>query len=262
MNWKGYASSCRIQFIDTVSSPQIIVVSAAYMVMFFFVLTQVWSTIYTQGSSLEGLSLAAIIWYLCIAEATTVASPNPQNDIQEEVVSGGIAYELSKPYDYLMLKFVKDTTRMLMKLVVVLSVGLFIGWLQVGLPEVTLSWVWLTLLSVLLANTIAFFGKSCVGLCALWVENVDALTMVYVTLELVVGGIFFPLDVLPPALSSLAKMSPFAASIYWPAHIFATQSWSVLLQGITVQLVWILLFIGIARALFKRGTRKVQIHGG
>ena len=262
MNIRGYAASCRMFFIDMMAFPIGIVMSSLYMALFFFILTQVWLTIYGQGSSLEGMSVVAMIWYLCIAEATTVAATNPQNEIAKEIISGSVAHELNKPYDYFLLRFVKSMVEVSVKTFVVLTVGFFIAWLAVGLPEVSVTGILLTIASMFLANTVAFLGRGTIGLLAFMFENVDGLAMSYVTMELILGGIFFPLDMFPPAIAAFTKWTPFAASIYWPAHIFVNPGMNIVLEAFTVQLVWILILAILSRIVFAIGVRKVQIHGG
>ena len=83
-------------------------------------------------------------------------------------------------------------------------------------------------------------------------------------IESVLGGQMFPLDLLPSWAYSIAKFLPFYYQMYFPGAIFTgrLKEPSAVLQGIGIQIFWVIALLGIAHLLWVRGLRRHTAVGG
>ena len=81
-------------------------------------------------------------------------------------------------------------------------------------------------------------------------------------LVFIVGGMFFPLELLPPWLSGVAARLPFAFQAYWPARMLVAPAPELFREALLGTVLYAVLLGGVALALFRLGMRRVQAHGG
>ena len=114
-------------------------------------------------------SLSQMLWYLAITESILLSRPRDALRIDEEVRTGELAYQLARPYNYLVYRFAQMWGERLPRFVVTLAVagalatlfsgGLGVGWrgFAVGVPALALA-LTLDYLFVLSIGLLAFWG--------------------------------------------------------------------------------------------------------
>ena len=75
-------------------------------------------------------------------------------------------------------------------------------------------------------------------------------------------GLFFPPEFFPVWIQPVINYSPIYAMMSGPCKLLAGFSWDLFCKVIISQLFWIVVFVGIGLVLYKRGSRKVNVHGG
>ena len=75
-------------------------------------------------------------------------------------------------------------------------------------------------------------------------------------------GLFFPPEFFPTWLQPLIVYSPVYAMMSGPSKLLANFSWELYLQVSISQLSYVIIFLCIGLLIYKKGTRKVNIHGG
>ena len=79
------------------------------------VLISLWNFIYSEpGSTISGYTFNQMIWYLLLAEVITFGSGSKvaTDEIRNCIKSGNIAYQVVKPYNYILFticKYIADT---------------------------------------------------------------------------------------------------------------------------------------------------------
>jgi ABC-2 type transport system permease protein len=117
--------------------------------------------------------------------------------------------------------------------------------------------------SLVLAFLIGFFFEATVGMVGFWFLEVTSFLYIINTLNFFVSGHMFPLDLLPPFWASLLKMLPFQYLAYFPAMVFLEmRTAEELAVGLAMGLVWAVLFIVLARVLYRFGLRRYSAYGG
>ncbi len=262
MSLRGYATLAKLNIKDTLQYPGALAVNAGMMAVFLFALINVWSTIYAEHPPLQGLSFVSIIWYLFIVELLNVVTLPPSLEIEEEVLSGGIAYQLARPYNYFVFKFVKFFSATIVRACIAGVLGAGIAYSFAGMPSLTMRGLAGTLLVSLLGYVVYFFPRFMIGLLSFWVERIQGLNLVYMSIEVILGGVYFPLEIFSPAVRAVLERLPFASFIYWPAKIFVTQDVALIPPVVKWQLIWIVIFAIMTGVMFRLGVRRVQTHGG
>lgn len=117
--------------------------------------------------------------------------------------------------------------------------------------------------SLLLAFVVGFFFEATIGMVGFWFLEVTSFLYVVNTLNFFVSGHMFPLDLLPPFWAGLLKALPFQYMAYFPAAIFLGKiTGADLVYGLIGELIWALVFIGLASGLYRVGLRRYSAYGG
>ena len=75
-------------------------------------------------------------------------------------------------------------------------------------------------------------------------------------------GLFFPPEFFPNWLQPIIEYSPIYAMMSGPCKLMTNFTWELFLKVSVSQVVYIGLFIAIGCMTYKRGARKVNVHGG
>ncbi|MDR3634616.1 MAG: ABC-2 family transporter protein [Isosphaeraceae bacterium] len=117
--------------------------------------------------------------------------------------------------------------------------------------------------SLILAFLVGFFFEASVGMVGFWFLEVTSLLYIVMTLTFFISGQMLPLDLLPPPWAGLLKSLPFQYMAYFPAVVFLGKvKGSALVMGLLVELLWALIFMGLARVLYRAGLRRYSAYGG
>jgi ABC-2 type transport system permease protein len=124
--------------------------------------------------------------------------------------------------------------------------------------------VWLGFFAALaMAFVVGFFFEATVGMVGFWFLEVTSILFIVMTLNFFVSGHMFPLDLLPQPWSTILKLLPFQYMAYFPAVVFLGKVRGPdLAFGLGLQLFWSLVFLVLARWLYRRGLRQYSAFGG
>jgi ABC-2 type transport system permease protein len=117
--------------------------------------------------------------------------------------------------------------------------------------------------SLVLAFLVGFFFEASVGMVGFWFLEVTSLLYIVMTLNFFISGHMLPLDLLPQPWSGLLKVLPFQYMAYFPAVVFLgkVQGWT-LVYHLVGELLWAVVFMLLARGLYRVGLRRYSAYGG
>ena len=73
--------------------------------LFIYVFFRLWGVIYS-GDTIAGYTYKQMIWYVCITEMTGLTiGTTTLYKISQDIKNGDIAYQLGRPYNYLLYVF-------------------------------------------------------------------------------------------------------------------------------------------------------------
>ncbi|KAB3529145.1 ABC transporter permease [Alkaliphilus serpentinus] len=235
-----------------------------FFVFIIFIMLMLWKNIYGQkGDMIAGFTLNQMIWYLIVTEMVTLSRSNVFLDVSEDVKKGNIAYLINKPYNYVFYCFSNGLGEIATKLLTNMLIGVVIGFIYVGpLSDFNFRHLPFVLISLILGVFINFFIYMSLALSAFWMEENTAFMWIYSKLIFTLGGMLIPLEMFPGWLEGLAKNLPFAYVTYGPAKLAVSFNYSNFIHTIAYQLGYLLIFILLSMAVFRRGGRALNVNGG
>jgi ABC-2 type transport system permease protein len=241
------------------------------LMRFLPIVTQIflWSAVFqARGNSrLAGYSYEDFVaYYLLTMVARAFSSmPGLASGIANQVRSGEIKKFLIQPVDLLGFLLLARVAHKLayytvatlpFALVFFLCRDFFPGW-----PSPTAFGA--GVLSLVLAFLLGFYLEASMGLVGFWWLEVSSLLFVYMLFSFFLSGHMFPLDMLKEPYRTLVQLTPLQYLAYFPAAVFLGKiQGAALLQGLAVQVIWVLFFIGLSRLLFHFGARRYSAYGG
>lgn len=117
--------------------------------------------------------------------------------------------------------------------------------------------------SLVMAFVVGFYFETCVGMVGFWFLEVTSLLYIVMTLNFFVSGHMLPLDLLPYPWYSILTSLPFQYMAYFPAVVFLGKVRGTdLAYGLGLQFAWCVVFIVLARVLYRRGLKRYSAFGG
>ena len=101
-----------------------------------------------------------------------------------------------------------------------------------------------------------------IGLLAFWLRDVTPVFWIAQKLLFVLGGLMLPLTLYPDWVQRLAHLTPFPAMLGGPAGLLVAATAPDLVQLARDLAIWIAVVAIVARTLFQRAVRTLQVSGG
>ncbi len=266
MSYSKYIAIAKTETYSTMAYFYEIIAHSVFIVLILFIFYNLWKAIYSAESvtSVSGLSLLALIWYLALSESTVAGSrvKSISWQIEQDVKSGNIAYSLNKPYHFMAYYFSATFFSSLIRIAIVFAMGAVLVYALMGLPQISATEIPFVVVSVILAAVLQFMLAFMIGVSAFWVEDTSAFRWIEDKLIFIMGGMLIPINFFPDFLKSLALLLPFSYTSYAPAYMFVNFSIGFFVTTAGMQLLWIVVLAGVCLLLFSLGVRKVCINGG
>jgi ABC-2 type transport system permease protein len=265
---RKYAAIARINSQNSLAYAWDAFGQGMFVVLFMFVFTQLWGATFKakhvpEGGTIGGLTLVQTLWYFVWAELIELSRIEVSRVMQDEVKDGSLAYTLGRPYNYLLYHFFSGLGGVIIRMVWILVFGSLVVWLAVGpLNTFRVETVPGLLLITALAFVLDYCISAAIGLLAFFFEDTAAFRLIYQKTNFVLGGLLIPVDFLPGAVQSIARLLPFNLVLYAPSKLFVAWDGKQFLQMLGLQIVWIGIIGALLALLFRYGARRVSINGG
>lgn len=203
-----------------------------------------------------------LLWYIAFNEWVLVSLPDIQEDMEQDLRSGRLAYLLPRPISYLGSTFAEALGALTVNLTVLGIVTFLFTWSQTeSLPFHTTALVFVIPLGFL-AGIVAILFQMLIGISAFWLQDISPVHWLWEKLLLLFGGLMLPLSIYPLWMQSLAYFTPFPA-------ILGERSSLALGFGLE-QIISVFLSLGIWTAIglilllftYRKGLRVLTIEGG
>ncbi|MBK6769598.1 MAG: ABC-2 family transporter protein [Ardenticatenales bacterium] len=258
-----YAAVVRTQLAHGLAYPADLVMRSLTIVIFMWVFIHLWRSTYatTGQASVRGLTLNDTLWYLVLAESITLSKPRVATAIALAVRDGSVAYQLSKPYNFLGYQAAVTVGDALVRGWVTVLLGGALVAVMIGPPPSMLGWP-LALVAVIAGWLIDFCMATLIGLMAFVIEDVAAFEWIYSKLILVLGGVLLPLDFLPDGFRRVAEALPFAYTTWAPARLFVSPDPALFVRLFGIQLAWLAGLALLVAMVHRQCTTRLAVNGG
>ncbi|MEK6960243.1 MAG: ABC-2 family transporter protein [Nanoarchaeota archaeon] len=209
-----------------------------------------------------GFTLNSIVWYFLVCQLVRGSGmAGVVEDITEDVQTGNIAYQMCRPYSYLLFTYWKNMGNCVWNLAVKGFGGALMALFLVGLPSDPGS-IFPVIISMLLGTTIYFMMVAMIGLMSFWFEEVRGFLWIYDKFQMILGGLFAPIDIFPAAVKGVISVLPFAYMMYAPGKLFTGFSWSLFGRTILGQVAWIAILSVPLAIEYRLISKKLSVAGG
>jgi len=223
-----------------------------------------WRGVYANSTTLSGLTQAATINYILIAQ---LLLPLVENRLIFNfgwmIREGQIAIDLLRPMDFQGRFYVDAVGNLILNLLLKVPLLIF-AVIAFGLQLPSDPRVWAAfIVALLLGHAVLFFFDWIFSCLAFYSTETWGLSVVRVAVATFFSGSLVPLQMLPDWLRGIANALPFAQSVAVPVS---------LLSGITplgdapgvwlIQGLWLIGLLVVSRIVFSVSVRKITVQGG
>jgi len=262
---KKYFSIYKMTFLESIQYFGNLFFSFITFTLTIYIFLCLWEYLYQDSSNLiEGYSLTQMIWYVLLTECMWYGNKNRTllEQISDDIKSGSIAYNLNKPYNYLIFVIFKHFGEVTLKFISYFVVSVILGFIFVGSIEgfslINLPFI---LISIILGVIINSLIRITISLLSFWLEDATPFHWIYDKLLLVIGTIF-PVELFPKLLQPIIKCTPIFVVNYGPAKLFIDFSFSMFNSVFVAQIIYIVIIIFLAGIIYRKGVKKLNVNGG
>ncbi|MBA2369969.1 MAG: hypothetical protein H0V82_13275 [Candidatus Protochlamydia sp.] len=205
---------------------------------------------------------AQLLWYIAFNEWVLVSIPDTQDEMEQDLRSGRLAYLLPRPISYLGGTFAEAFGTLTVNLLVLGGVTfLFTLWQAGGLPFPPMGLL-LSFIFGFMAGIVAILFQMLIGLSAFWLQEVSPFFWIWEKLLFMLGGLMLPLTVYPLWMQRLAHLTPFPAILGDRSALALDFNWHYVLTLACILIGWGLLALIALHLLYRKGLSILNVEGG
>ena len=235
-----------------------------YFIMLFIFLN-LWNYIYDDPSQIiNGYSKNQMIWYVIVTEILwmSLGGRSLCKKICDDVRTGNIAYNINKPYSYVLYSVSNHMGAVSIKFIVYTVLGMLMGFIFMGeFPNLSIFSIVGILISSVLATVISTLLITFIGLCSFFIEDANPFYWLYSKLILILGTLF-PIEYFPKVIQPILSFSPIYVVSYGPAKLFVDFSVNNFISIIIGQIIYIFIGYLLCSMIYKKGVKKLNVNGG
>jgi ABC-2 type transport system permease protein len=235
--------------------------------VFGFIRAYILIALWTQRPQLGGYDVTDAVTFCFLSQSLIAAvgafSPTVSPEVTERIRSGDISIDLFRPADFQVWWLATDLGRAGHALVFRGLPPVLIGAVFFQLTWPTEEDVGAVAISLIMAVLVSFGIRYLVTLTAFWLLDDTGPAAVAMFAGNFLSGLIIPLVLLPGWFGTIAKATPWAATIQTPLDVWLGVYDGVdLIAALAVQALWVGVLFGVGRWLSVRARRRVVVQGG
>lgn len=262
---KKYLFIYKTEIINNLQYITNIVIGFIGYFLILFIFLNLWKYIYSDPNEIiNGYSINQMIWYVIITEIlwSILGGRKYCNKIINDVKEGNIAYNITKPYNYILYCLSTHLGTCTIKAIMYTILGLLTGYVFLGsFPNLNVLSILAVLLTSILAITINTLIITFIGLFAFIIEDAKPFYWIYSKINLVLGTIF-PIEYFPKVIQPILKYTPIYVVSYGPAKLFVNFNIETFIKILIAQLIYILIAFLLCTLIYNKGVKKLNVNGG
>jgi len=255
-----YLALFRMSAFRTLTNYKTLCGLSVFLITSLIIFSQLWKTI---ASKVEMVNFdpTQLFWYIALNEWVLVSIPSIQDEMEQDLRSGRLAYLLPRPVSYLGSVFAEAAGTLVVNFVVLGTVTcLFAGW-QAGFLSISFKCGSLIILLGLMGGFLAILFQMLIGLSAFWLSEVTPFYWIWEKLLFMFGGLMLPLAVYPQWMQSIAHCTPFPAILGDRSFLIADCSDSHIFFLLASVLCWGFLSLVLLNFFYRKGLNILNIEG-
>ncbi len=233
----------------------------------FLTIYFLWLAIFSQQEQVFGYNRQLIFTYILgTAVLRSFVLSSRCINIGVEIASGDLNNYLVKPLSYLKNWFARDLSDKLLNLIfMTVELGLILLVLRPPLVLPTgLVQAGLFLLTAGLAVWLYFFFSFLVSSYTFWYPEHDGWPLRFVVFMVMefLAGVWFPLDIFPPAIYTVFKFLPTSYFLFYPMQLFLGRLSPIdVWLALGVMLFWLWFLYQLVKLVWRRGLISYGAYG-
>jgi ABC-2 type transport system permease protein len=257
-----YWALFKISFKDRISSPSEALLRTVFFGAVIFIFSRLWASLASDGSIAGGPQSSDLVWYLFFTESIVLSLPPLTEQVDQEIQSGNIAYQLVRPMSYVLNRSMSYLGDVAARFTVNASAGFLMALFLVGHPPQGAN-LWMMIFLLGGAFLIHLSISLSISMLGFWVEDTLPFFWIYSKMAFILGGLFMPIDFYPEWLRRFSQFLPFRDSVYSVAQAslqaYTTGDFWILLSR---QLGWAIAGFLVASVLYRTGVTRLEARGG
>lgn len=266
---KSYFSYFKLRFITNLQYRAAAWAGIATQIFFGFVYIMVYIAFYESGSKELPMQLDQLITYLWLNQAlfTLIYMFYKDPELFNLVKTGNIAYELIRPKNlYFMWYFKIIGQRLAMVLLRFIPFIIFLVLLpepyRISLPA-SIPGFLMFLLTLAVGSLLMTAIITLYPIIAMRTLNEKGIVGVIIAIADILSGGVVPLPFFPKFLQAISRLLPFQYISDLPFRLYVGNiSPTAGLQGLVIQLVWIVILVTFGYIFMQKNLQKVVVQGG
>lgn len=262
---KKYLYVYKATLIENLSYISNIFLGFINFIVMMFIFLNLWEYMYSDSSQIiNGYTMQQMIWYVLITEIMWFGTRNKilTREISQDIKSGNIAYNINKPYNYVIYIISKHLGEITIKFIIFLIVGISIGLVFVGpIANFDIKNVPLIIIIMLMGILINSIIRIAISIISFWIEDATPFHWLYDKLILVIGTIF-PIEMFPEYIRPIIKCTPIFVVTYGPAKLLINFNMEDFIQVFVAQIIYLLIISILIVILYRKGVKKLNVNGG
>lgn len=228
----------------------------------------IWSAVFSGNPSsvIYGYTFPQMISYSIISGIVTKwVSTGFEWDIAEDIKTGGLSKFIVQPIGYFSYRIFSFLGRKIVQSLILLVFSVFAMFFLRAFLGMEFDPVRLLLFFpfMFLAMTINFLLYFCVSTLAFSLTEVWGVFFAVNQAILMLSGGIFPLDIFGEQVTKVLNYLPFKYLVFYPVNIVNGRvAYGDILNGVVIQMIWIVVMIVLANLCWKSGMKKYVAVGG
>ena len=223
------------------------------------VFNELWHFILNE-KDIAGYTRQNLIWYIIIGEVMSYSFHNYYRTIVEKVKNSDIAYDMSKPYNF-MGRIVVEGLGTFPKTLVILIIGIVLGFILAGPIALGIIPCFCILLCLIISLVLNLLIHMIIGLSTIWLGS-DVSSLWLLVSKTMLIFVFTPLELFPKAVQNVLVFLPTTHVVYTPSKLLVHFSYELFLKSALVyQSYALIVLLAICFVLYKKGVKNLNVYG-
>ncbi len=233
-------------------------------IFFLFFRAYALEACFAARTTIGGLSATDTVTYVTVSQALVMVCPQWGTlGLSASVRSGQVAIELLRPVDLygsvLARRLALSGYYVVARMAPVLAIGWAFGLLSGPEPWLLPAFAISMVLGAILGTTIFVLVEA----SSFWLESERGVRYLLLGAAVLPSGLLLPVDFFGEWLKPVFLASPFPHTLYTPTRLWMGGLEAGEVGGLlTIQLVWTVVLVVVARSLIAAGSARLQVHGG
>ena len=266
---RGYLAYFKMRLLTALQYRTAALAGISTQFFFGLVYLMIYTAFYSNSSATPPMSFPQIISYLWLQQAFLAMFMifYRDNDIAEMIRSGGVAYELCRPYNLYNLWMTKlIANRLAATSLRCLPILLVAFWLPapyaLGMPDSPMALL-MFIITLFLGSLVVIAASLLVHILTLITLEQTALTNLLHNFWEILSGNYLPVPLMPAWLQSIVFWLPCRLGSDLPFRIYSGHiDYSEAQFSLGLQVFWLVVLVATGQMLFAYASKRITVQGG